>query len=131
MSEIRANLIRNSSGNGPINMSWPRASDGKMIGQSAATTVVRMNSDASTNANFSLNVSSTEDTGPGIKTVFFTSDYSNKVYAVTATALASVNATRSATLSGPLASSVVLYLWDYSSGVLNTSSSLSIHGDLA
>jgi hypothetical protein len=121
LSDIRANTISDTSGNGPINLT----------GQSAATTVVRMNSDASTNANFSLNVSSTEDTGLGIKTVFFTSDYSNKVYAVTATALASVNATRSVTISSPLASSVVLYLWDFSSGVLNTSSSSAIHGDLA
>ena len=121
LSDIRANTISDTSGNGPINLHK----------QSAATTVVRMNSDASTNANFSLNVSSTEDTGPGVKTVLFTSDYSNKVYAVTATALASVNSTRSATLSEPTTSSVVLYLWDYSSGVINTSSSTSIHGDLA
>ena len=63
MSDIRANLIRNSSGNGPINLSWPRASDGKIIGQSASKGYGMINSDAVVLNSF--NLSSITDDGNG------------------------------------------------------------------
>jgi len=63
MSDIRADLIRNSSGNGPINLSWPRASDGKMVGQSAAKAWAYGDLTAETLGSF--NLSSGTDHGPG------------------------------------------------------------------
>ena len=64
MSDIRANLIRNSSGNGPINLSWPRASDGKMVGQSAAKGYAMFEGNFITNDSF--NLSSTTSSGAGV-----------------------------------------------------------------
>ena len=121
MSDIRANTISDTSGNGPINLT----------GQVAATTTIRMHSDATYLNNFSFNVSTTDDEGTGIKKVNFSSGYINSGYAVTATVLASANNSRTCMVSGPATSSITVYTWQDGGNAANTSSSLSINGDLA
>ena len=80
MSDIRANLIRNSSGNGPINLSWPRASDGKIIGQSASKGYALF--DAAFGTEDSFNLSSTVSSAQGLYAGTLTSAVSSANKAV-------------------------------------------------
>ena len=83
MSDIRADLIRNSSGNGPINLSWPRASDGKMVGQSAAKAWVNYyNHTIPTTIRESVNVSTITDVDTGKTAVNLTSAMADTSYQV-------------------------------------------------
>ena len=80
LSDIRANLIRNSSGNGPINLSWPRASDGKIIGQSAAKAFLTTGMATTSVPGQSLNISIVTDVSTGIKDANFTSAFAAGEY---------------------------------------------------
>ena len=84
LSDIRANLIRNSSGNGPINLSWPRASDGKMVGQSANKVYCSVNQTTlDQSINDSLNVSTIKDTGTGQTDISYIADMKRDSYGFT------------------------------------------------
>jgi hypothetical protein len=138
LSDIRANLIRNSSGNGPINMSWPRASDGLMVGQSAAKAFANWGSDGSTTKRESLNVTSITDVSTGTYTLNFTNDFSNNAFSNSGLCGVGVNsgAYYAMTLFGgaPTAGSVSVRTVQLGTNNSQTGlpwNSLISHGDLA
>ena len=127
MSDIRADLIRNSSGNGPINLSWPRASDGKMVGQSAAKAYG--SSDNHGTVVFGFNVDGVVDDGVGKRTFNFTSALADANYAAPSTPFAGTGMTHA--ISGRTTTSASTDT-DTNAGVsADRGVSISIHGDLA
>ena len=80
MSDIRADLIRNSSGNGPINLGWRRASDGKKVGQFAAKVYCNIKQTGIQGVNDSLNVSEITDVGIGQTDIAYISDMERASY---------------------------------------------------
>ena len=117
MSDIRANTISDTSGNGPINLHK----------QSAAKAWCHVAPYAVLNDGF--NISGSIDNGPGDITLSFTSGFSSIRYPTPSVAQNGVD--KSVTVTGPTTSSFTLLCFGQSGGAGNSTIHTVSFGDLA
>ena len=118
MSDIRANTISDTSGNGPINLH--KQSAAKAYATPAATGALTWDS---------LNVASAVDEGTGEIGVNFANSMSTATYSVTMTVVSN-NAVFSS-LSSPSASGFDCKVFNSSGTLVNSANSTQVLGELA
>jgi hypothetical protein len=119
LSDIRANTISDTSGNGPINLHK----------QSAAKAYAHISGNGA--LNYSLNITSSIDNAvtSGNYTLSFTAGFSNTRYPTPSVAQNGVD--RSVTVTAPTTSSITLRSFDQSGADFDSSIQTVSFGDLA